>query len=175
MTKSTLANLYRQATRNSAGSALPDADTLLALANGERPADAERIVAEVAQSALQSDLLHFARALEPASAALSSEVATALAEERSAATHARSRAVPMRAMGRWHALRRATAGLAAVLVAVVAVWSQHKTGVVGPSANAAPDRIFAALNDRAGVAKPGRDEIFHGDFHTDEIFRASDG
>jgi len=63
MNKPTLANLYRQATRDAAGSTLPDADTLVALAHGERPADAERIVAEVAQSALQSDLLHFTRAL----------------------------------------------------------------------------------------------------------------
>jgi len=115
--KPTLANLYRQATR-AADSAVPEADTLLALARGERPADAERIVAEVAQSALQSDLLHFTRALEPASSALSEEIGAMFGEGHGRAAHTRTRIPPARvAAGRWRNVRRVgAASLAAAML-----------------------------------------------------------
>jgi hypothetical protein len=179
--KATLANLYRQATRNAAGSALPDADTLLGLARGERPADAERIVTEVAQSALQSDLLHFTRALEPASSALSAELATLFGEDRAHVAHPRTQATPNRvAAGRWRYLRRAALGLAAALVATVAIWStQHRSGSVAQTPLAgtvAPvqDRIFAALDGRSSAAVQQSDEIFHADFRSsDEIFHGA--
>ena len=169
MNKPTLANLYRQATRD--GSALPDADTLLALAQGERPADAERVVAQIAQSALQSDLLHFTRALDPASSALSAELQAAFGEDRA---HPRTRVAPTRmAAGRWRNLRRVGIGLAAALIGAVAVWSQHGSVAPAPVATAAPapDRIFAAFDER-NIAKQQPDEIFNGSFRGDVIFRA---
>lgn len=178
MNKPTLANLYRQATRNTAGSALPDVDTLVVLARGERPADAERIVAEVAQSALQSDLLHFTRALEPATNALSTELAATFGEDRVPFPHTR-RYVPhaRTASGRWRNLRRVGLGLAAAMIAALAIWSQqhHATAPV-PMAQTAPtqDRIFAAFDERALVGNQS-DEIFNGSFKGDEIFRASGG
>jgi hypothetical protein len=180
--KATLANLYRQATRNAAGSAMPDADTLLGLARGERPADAERIVTEVAQSALQSDLLHFTRALEPASSALSAELTTLFGEDRAQVAHPRTQATPNRAAaGRWRYLRRAALGLAAALVAAVAImstWTQHRAGSVAQTplaGTSAPpqDRIFAALDGRNSAATQRRDVIFHADFRNDEIFHGA--
>jgi len=169
MNKPTLANLYRQATRE--GSTLPDADTLVAFAHGERPADAERIVAEIAQSALQSDLLHFTRALEPASSALSAEIAATFGER---GAHTRLQAAPSRAVaGRWRNVQRVGFGLAAALIVAVAVWMQHSPVASAPIAKAAPasDRIFAAFDER-NIATHQPDEIFNGSFHGDVIFRA---
>jgi len=170
--KPTLANLYRQATR-AADSVLPDADTLTALARGERPADAERIVAAVAQSALQSDLLHFTRALEPASSALSDDIAALFGER---GTHPRARPARV-AAGRWRNARRIGLGLAAAMVAVVAIWSQqHKAVAPAPIVKSTPaqDRIFAAFDERAMV-KNQPDQIFNGSFKGDVIFRSSGG
>jgi hypothetical protein len=181
MNKPTLANLYRQATRDANGATLPDAETLVALANGERPADAERVVAEVAQSALQSDLLHFTRALEPASAALSAELAATFGERQVPLTHGRAHAVPGRmAAGRWRQARRFSIGLAAAIVAAVALWSQqYKTAsVITPPAVASkgvPDRIFAAMNERTLAVRSQPDKIFRGDFRDDVIFRSNGG
>jgi len=178
MNKKTLANLYRQATRDAAGSAVPDGDTLVALARGERPADVERIVTEVAQSALQSDLLHFTRALEPASSALSEEVSAMFGEAHGRAAHTRTRIPTARvAAGRWRNVRRVGAGLAAAMIAAVAIWSQQHKGTDPASvAKATPvqDRIFAAFDDRA-VAKNQPDQIFNGSFKSDVIFRSSGG
>jgi len=177
MTKPTLANLYRQATRDAAGSALPDADILLALARGERPTDAERIVTEVAQSALQSDLLHFTRALEPASTALATELAAAFsADEFERTVHRRVQPKPARAAaGRWLNLHRmAAAGVAAAMIAGVALWTQQHRSDPGPvAATTAPDRIFAAFDDGAVASKTKPDQIFRGDFLPDEIFNSN--
>ena len=175
MNKKTLANLYRQATGNDA--ALPDAQTLVALAHGERPADADRIVAEIAQSALQSDLLHFTRALEPASSTLSAEIAATFGENRGRVSHTRKQAVPTRvAAGRWRNLRPVGLGLAAAMIVGVAIWSQHPgmAPVPAPVAKTAPaqDRIFAGFDERA-VATHQSDEIFNGSFKSDVIFRAN--
>jgi len=176
--KPTLANLYRQATRTTAGSALPDVETLVALARGERPADAERIVAEVAQSALQSDLLHFTRALEPATNALSAELAATFGEDRVPLSHGRGYVAHARtASGRWRNMRRVGLGLAAAMIAAVAIWSQqHHATTSAPMAQTAPtqDRIFAAFDDRALVGNQ-TDEIFNGSFKGDVIFRSSGG
>jgi len=171
MNKPTLANLYRQATRDD--STLPDADMLVALAQGERPADAERIITEIAQSALQSDLLHFTRALEPASGALSAELA-AMSDAHRAYAHTRTQAAPARvAAGRWRNLRRAGMGLAAALIVAVTMWPQHKPAQA-PLAQTAPasDRIFAAFDDR-NIANVHSNEIFSGSFKGDVIFRAN--
>jgi len=178
MNRPTLANLYRQATRSAAGSALPDADTLLALARGERPPDAERIVAEVAESALQSDLLHFARSLEPASSALSAELAATFGQTR--LPHARVQARAHTAAGRRAMLRRVGLGLAAMLVAGFAIWTQHSARdaeqlPVAAADSAAPvsDRIFAALHDERAVAQ-SKDVIFRaGEPRDDRIFRGA--
>jgi len=178
MTKPTLANLYRKATRDAAGSALPDTDVLFALARGERPANAERIVAEVAQSALQSDLLHFTRALEPASTALAAELAATFnADEFARTVHTRVQPRPARAAaGRWRSLRRVVAGMAAAIIVGVALWTQQQKSDPAPvAATAAPDRIFAAFDERALVGKNQSDEIFNGSFHADVIFRSSGG
>ena len=179
MNKPTLANLYRHATRDAAGTALPDADGLVALARGERPADAERIVAEIAQSALQSDLLHFTRALEPATNALSAEMAATFGEDRMRLSHTR-RYVPREraASGRWRNARRVGFGVAAAMIVAVTIWSQqHRVGVApAPIVEAGPaqDRIFAAFDERA-VANNQGDEIFNGSFKDDVIFRPSGG
>jgi len=174
MNRPTLANLYRQATRDD--STLPDADLLVALAQGERPADAERLVAEIAHSALQSDLLHFARALEPASSALNAELQATFGEDHARLAHTRTQAVPVRvAAGRWRNLRRAGMGLAAALIVAAAVWTQHApTLAPAPLAKAAPaaDRIFATLDDRT-IANNQPDEIFNGSFKGDVIFRTN--
>ena len=174
--KATLANLYRQATRTARGSNLPDADMLLALARGERPADAERIVAEVAQSALHSDLLHFTRALEPPSSALSAALETAFAEGRDAHARAAARTPYRVAAGRWQTWRRAAVGVAAAMVAAIAIWSmqQRMIDVAQTAATSAPrqDRIFAAWDDRV-AATSQHDEIFRADFRSDEIFHGA--
>jgi len=172
MNKPTLANLYRQATRDD--STLPDADMLVVLAQGERPADAERIITEIAQSALQSDLLHFARALEPESSALNAELQAAFGEDRARHTHTPTHVAPVRtAAGRWRNLRRAAVGIAAALIVAVAMWTQHAPSVVpAPVAKAAPDRIFAAFDDR-NIAQNQSDEIFNGSFKSDVIFRTN--
>lgn len=172
MTKPTLANLYRKATRDAAGSVPPDADILLALARGERPADAERIVAEVAQSALQSDLLHFTRALEPASTALAAELAATFSvDEFERTVHKRVQPRPARAAaGRWRNLRRIAAGVAAAMIVGVALWTQQQKSDSVPVAATASDRIFAAFDEHAVASQTKSDEIFRSDFVPDEIF-----
>lgn len=174
MTKSDFANQYRQYTRFGAVESLPDAEALVALARGERPADAERLIAGISQSALQSDLMHFARALEPASSALSSELEATFGSDRSQSAHPRYSSAMRTAAGRRNNWRTATAGLAAALmIAVGGIWSQHSMQNSPASDTAGtrqvPDRIFASeqmVSDRIFSALNERqsDEIFHSKF-----------
>lgn len=162
MNKSDLANQYRQSTRRGAVESLPDVDALVALSRGERVADAEQLISGIARSALQSDLLHFARALEPSSAELGDEIAATLGNA-SRGAHTRQSSVVRTAAGRRRSWIAATAGIAAALVVAAGFWSQqmaHNNVVAGASSEQVPDRIFAALNDHSARA------------HDDVIFRS---
>src|SRR6185369_706625 len=80
------------------------------------------------------------------------------------------------AAGRWRSLRRVVAGMAAAIIVGVALWTQQQKSDPAPvAATAAPDRIFAAFDERALVGKNQSDEIFNGSFHADVIFRSSGG
>jgi anti-sigma-K factor RskA len=177
--KPDVAKLYRRFTRSRAVIAsLPEADALLALADGQHNDETERLLADVARSGMHADLLRFTRALEPESARLGVELERAL--EGPAADHARGRrrgahvATPRRA---W---LRVASSLAAALVVAIAVWSVQRTPTAEPVTAAVkapkPDRIFAATEDGPAGAQRG-DRIFHDDFKVDEIFKAkfSDG
>ena len=150
---------------------LTEIGALLALAHGERPADAERVLAEIARSPLNGDLLRFARALEPASAALSAEFESALRAGTRPHRSTGARSPVHRGARRW----RIGAALAASLLAAVAVWNVQRAQKVSPASApvaqtpVAPDRIFASLDDRSG--SPRGDEIFRAEFSVDEIFR----
>ena len=173
--KPDVAKLYRRFTRSRAATApLPEADTLLALADGQHNDETERLLADVARSGMHADLLRFTRALEPESARLGVELERAL--EGPGADHARGRrraaahaAPPQRT---W--LRVATS-LAAALVVAIAVWSVQRTPTAEPVTVAVkapkPDRIFAATDDGPASAQRG-DRIFRADFKVDEIFKA---
>jgi hypothetical protein len=69
---------------------LPEVDVLLALADGQQSQETDRLLADVARSGMHADLLRFARALAPESAALGAQLDRAL--ERPAADHAHARA-----------------------------------------------------------------------------------
>lgn len=142
-------------------------------------ANAEQLVAQMASSPARVQLLDFSRDLEPESAALSARLALAL-NEASEATHRRHGASRRVAGGSRR--RRGVAALSAALLAAVVVWGGHHGNLptratVTPIANtSAPDRIFAALSEGAvatGEHRGSRDEIFSGEFRSDEIFRSS--
>ncbi|HEX6831905.1 MAG TPA: hypothetical protein VF132_00110 [Rudaea sp.] len=172
MNKSDLAHRYREYTRQGALEALPQADALVALARGERPADAEQLIAGIAKSALQSDLLHFARALEAPSADLSADVTATLASERARAAHVRPSPGARVAPGRRRRWIAATAGIAAVLVVAIGFVGHQRmdnrgeetAASSGAAASQVPDRIFAALNDHASATAPQGDVIFKSRF-----------
>lgn len=170
MNKSNLAQWYRRNTASDAG--LPDADTLAALAGGERMPGRDDALAQVAASPRNGDLLRFACDLQP----LSEQLSTDLADAFGAVQPARSRAPRPR-----HALRRwsVPAALAASLIVAFGIWHAHRITPAAPPAAAAagtpvPDRIFAGLNDRpvVGSATARGDEIFRGGFRPDEIFNS---
>jgi hypothetical protein len=166
MNKPNLSSIFRSQVETGD---VAEIDALLALARGERPADAERVLAQIARSPLNADLLRFARDLESDAAALSAEFASALRETAGSHRGAGAQRLTHRGVRRW----RIGAALAASLIAAVAVWNvqhvQKATSMGAPVAQApvASDRIFADLND--GAAARGRDEIFRGDFRADEV------
>ena len=169
-----LTRLYRRFTRSGNVQSLPQPDTLLALVDGEHSADTERLLGDVARSGMHADLLRFARALTPESARLGVRLEQVF--ESSPAGHRHERESSRHAAGRRGWLRMATS-IAACLLAAVAVWSvQQRRGAPAPgtmtaaSTTAAPDRIFAAVDDAPQQAKS--DEIFHGAFKEDRIFRS---
>jgi hypothetical protein len=174
--KPTLAGIYRRFTRSGAPRELPDVDALLALAEGERSSDTERLLGDVAHSGLHADLLRFARALAPESARLGVRLEHAF-DEMQRAGHRRvdSRRIPRRA-ARLHGALRMAASLAACLIVALAVWllqPAHTPAPVAatpapPALDRAHDRIFAAVD-----ASPGhRDVIFRAEFTSDRIFTA---
>jgi hypothetical protein len=142
-------------------------------------ADTDQLAAQMASSPAREQLLSFSRDLEPESAALSAQLALALNEANEAA-HRRHRA-SRRVVGgsrRW----RGVATLAAAVVAAVVVWGGHhgnlpiRAGVTPVASAPAPDRIFAALSEGTVATAEHRgssDEIFHGEFRSDEIFSSS--
>lgn len=172
MSKSTLTQFFQQHLRSNAS--LPDADTVLSLARGERLADGT--MAAITSVASAGDLLRFARDLDPASTQLNADLAKLFQ-----IAPAYRRAQPSRRMA--HATRRwgvATA-LAASLIGAVALWTLHHTQVPTSTSSAvltlstAPsDRIFAGFNEKNIVANNDKrsDEIFRGRFLPDEIFNS---
>ena len=172
--KPDVADLYRRFTRSRAATApLPEADALLALADGQHNDETERLLADVARSGMHADLLRFTRALEPESARLGVELERAL--EGPGAGHARGRRRTAHAIAPQRTWLRVATGLAAGLVVAIAVWSVQRTHTAAPVhvAAAAPksDRIFAALDEGKSTAQRP-DSIFRGDFKSDEIFKA---
>ncbi|MDR3389544.1 MAG: hypothetical protein P4L92_21065 [Rudaea sp.] len=142
-------------------------------------ADAEQLAAQIAGSSARAQLLEFSRDLEPESAALSAGLAVALNEASGAAPH-RRHAVSRRAIGgsrRW----RGVAALAAAMVAAVVVWGGHRGNQPPPAAPVADsgstaDRIFAGFSESTlatAERRGAQDEIFRGEFRTDEIFNSS--
>lgn len=159
-----LAQLYRRFAGRA--SALPDACELM---SGQ--------VAESAQtSSLHADLQRFSRDLEPATAKLSADLSAAF-EKSSSVTH-RPMAIPRRAA---HSRRRrGMAAIAASLLAVVAVWTTqhdnapvHQMQATAAAGAKGADRIFTAFDDHAMASRNQHDEIFRGEFRSDEIFRQS--
>ena len=169
-----LGTLYRRYTRDGQNPQIPDVDTLLALAEGEKSAQAERLLAEVARSGLHADLLRFTRALAPESARLGVQLEQAFDADRAGhrlvrRAAARQAAAPQR---RW---LRASASLAAALAVAVAVWSLQHRGTplpAPPTAATQPgsDRIFAA--GEKSTQGRATDEIFRGEFKRDQIFKS---
>ena len=148
---------------------LAEIEALLALAHGGRPADAERVLAQIARSPLNGDLLRFARDLEPASAALSAEFASTLRGSPAGHRGVTANRTMHGAARRW----RIGVAVAASLLAAVAVWNgqrEERAPSVAPIAHTAtpPDRIFANLDDRTSLRRG--DEIFRAEFHADKIF-----
>ena len=176
MSKPDIARLYRRFTRTQTrGDALSplDVDALVALGEGDHSEQTERLLADAGRSGLHADLLRLARALQPESARLGSELERAF-EAASPQHRSRGRQVRIATMPR-RSLRIASA-LAASLIAAVVVWSFQRDHASAPApvvaaAHHAPDRIFASLG--ADARSPGRvDRIFHADFNADKIFTA---
>ena len=170
-----IAHLYRRHTRHD-HAALPEADALLTLADGE--AD-ERTLGDVGRYGLQADLLRFTRDLAPESARLGVQLEQAF-DQRSAThrgdRHA-SRATPRRP---W---LRAAGAVAAGLIVALSVWTSRPERmapqVVAVAAKAITagnkgDRIFAAL-ERQGATVQSGDRIFQGEFAPDRIFSSTSG
>ena len=168
MSKPNLSHIYRNGTRRVDADAL-DADAIASLAGG---ATVDDQLDSVAASALNSDLIHFARDLERDSAALSESVTGLLRAD--GASHRRAAPARRSANGRrgW----RVASAIAASLVAAVVIWSanlQHRSAPLNTSAS---DRIFSSLSDHDLAQQPMQsDRIFHGDFRSDEIFKSRSG
>jgi len=164
-----LKNLFRQfAARRQPP--VPDVDGLIQLSRLPH--------AEDAASPLHADLLRFSRELEPVSAQLSIDLAAAFGETNAIVAHRRT--APHRAASaprRWRvAVGPAMAASLAVAVVLFAAYRMHAPAAGSAvTAQALPDRIFAAFDERSmAQSKPAAgDEIFRGDFVPDEIFNSS--
>ena len=174
--KMNVAGLYRRVTRRGA-TALPEADVLLALAEGEHSDATERLLNEVSRSGMHADLLRFAQALAPESARLGVQLEQTL--EVSPSDHARTQRRSARGATPRRNWLRTVASVAAGLVVAVAVWSLQRTHNMpvpqGAKATVAPasDRIFVALDEsRAARQSSEPDQIFRTDFKGDQIFKA---
>jgi hypothetical protein len=168
MKKPDLANLYQHHSRRNRGvESLPKVEALVALAEGDGGAEAERLLADVGRFGLHADLLRLARDLAPESARLG--VALERTCEAANPVHRGRGRERFAARRPW---LRIAASLAAGLVVAVAVWvARHDaTPAVAPAVAEAPhgDRIFAAFDERTEPARP--DVIFRTEFASDRIF-----
>jgi hypothetical protein len=146
--------------------------------DGASVLDTDQLSAQMASSPARARLPGFSRDLEVESAALSAKLALALSQANEAVAHRRHGVSRRAAAGsrRW----RAVAAMAAAVIAAVVVWGGHHGTLptpVTPMASAPTlDRIFAGFDENA-VATTGRadarDEIFRGEFRSDEIFNSS--
>jgi len=181
MNKSFLNKLLRR--RHGKSAELPDAASLAALVADGPVSNAQRSRARVAQSPRNADLYRFARDLHPLSRQLAGDL-RAQFEDSEIAAHRprRHRAVHVRRP--WRA-PVAVAAMAASLVVAVALWAWHYRAESGRALAAAspevttqvPDRIFAALDDRAVATRDVSrgDEIFRSDFHRAPSGRRNNG
>lgn len=170
MTEPNIANLYRRHTRQNGGNdALPSADALLALTEGDAGADAERLLADVGRFGLHADLLRLARDLAPESARLG--VALEQTFDASRGGHRRTQRPAHASRSGW---MRVAASLAAGLVVAVAVWVSRQQAappvdeLIAARQAQRPDHIFAATDARPAKS----DLIFRTEFSADEIFRS---
>ncbi len=139
---------------------------------------ADQLAAQTANSPARDQLQAFSRDLEPESAALSAQLAIALNQANETVTHRRHAASRRVASSSWR--RRSVAALAAAVVAAVVVWGGYHgnppTPVTPLARVPAPDRIFAGFSEGTVATAERRgasDEIFRGEFRSDEIFNAS--
>ena len=140
--------------------------------------DVDPLATQIASSPARAELLRLRRELEPASAQLSAELAAIMSNATGAsAAHRRADTSRRAAAGprRW----RVAAVFAAALVAAVVVWGAHRGNLPtapqnAPLANAQGtlDHIFSGFNERPVAAKSAGDEIFRGEFRSDEIFNS---
>jgi hypothetical protein len=166
MNKPNLSDIYRIGLREQ-GNGVIDADTVIAIANGQSTPDA------IAASPVQADLIRFSRDLETESAALSSNIEAVIRSDYG--SHRRGTAQrTARGQRRW----RLVSALAASFVAAIAIWSMHSVAPMHSGATTASvqshDRIFSALDDRglANNANTRGDEIFNSSRSSDVIFNA---
>lgn len=176
--KTSLSQFYREHAHVNAP--LPDADSLVSMALGERSQNADAAIAQVAASPLNGQLLHLTRALQPLSIDLSMDLENLLGRSAQSGSHRQAR--DRRAFGAQVRRRIAFAAMAASLIAVAGLWSTQRLQLSSGSqptitAHAQPDsdHIFAGFNEKAVAAQNEKrgDEIFRGRFLPDEIFNAN--
>ncbi|MEO8804313.1 MAG: hypothetical protein ABI304_12940 [Rudaea sp.] len=175
----TLSRLYREHAQNDAQ--LPDADVLVSLALGDRPATTDDALAQVAASPLNGKLMRLTRDLQPLSIDLSMDLEALLGRSSQFGSH-RQTHVRRRVTGTQPRWRFAMAAMAASVIAVAGLWTAHRLqqSTAMPSAiavqtQADSDRIFAGFNEKAVATQNEKhgDEIFRGRFLPDEIFNAN--
>jgi hypothetical protein len=168
MTKPSLTQLYRRFSGRIAS--VPDACEVLRGQDCQNSSPTEI-------SPLHADLLRFSRDLEPATAQLSADLAAAFEQSsKNPVTH-RTTTTPRRAAHAGSRRWRGVAALAASFVAVVAVWTTQHNNMSAQRgsvaiANSSEDRIFTALDQPAVASQVAGDQIFRGEFRSDEIFNS---
>ena len=179
-TNTRLTRLYREHACNDAG--LPDAQTLVSVALGDRRANADQAIEQVTASPLNGQLLHLTRDLQPLSIDLSMDLEALLGRDKQFGRHRQTHA--RRATGAQQRWRVAVAAMAASLIAVAGLWTAHRLNqsaethmAAATQTQAAPDRIFAGFHEKSVAAQneTRSDEIFRARFVPDEIFNSSKG
>lgn len=176
--KKNLTQLYREHARNDA--ALPDADSLVSLALGNRSAETDDAIEQVAASPLNGKLLHLTRDLQPLSIDLSMDLEALLGRSYTSVRHRQTHG--RRTLGARPRWRIAVAAMAASLIAVAGLWTAHRlnqsaeTHVAATThTQAIPDHIFSGFDEKTVAAHNDKrsDEIFRGRFLPDEIFKSN--